>query len=332
MAGNSLERVENRESLLARGRAVIQAERDALDLLDGMIGDSFVAACDAIYAARRQLIVTGMGKSGHIARKVAATFTATGTPAIFLHPAEAAHGDLGNLVSGDVLLVFSNSGKTAELKSVLDYARRIGVPVIGAASQGNSLLMTRSDVRIMLPRVREACAANVAPTTSTTMQLALGDALAMAVMDMRGVTRDSLGALHPGGMIGLELTPVGELVGEPERMPLVAEDCAMREVLSAITQGRFGIAGVINAAGQLVGVISDGDLRRHFERLPDCRAIEVATRNPLTVPRSMAAVDVLRFLNENKITAAFVVDDVHVVPVRPLGIIHIHELLHLGLG
>ncbi len=324
--------VFNFSSVMRRGREVVLAERDALDLLACAIDESFAAACEMIVNARRQLIVTGMGKSGHIARKVAATFAATGTPATFLHPAEAAHGDLGNLVAGDVLLVFSNSGNTAELRAVLDYARRIDVPIVGVASQSNSLLMTRADVGIMLPRVPEACAVNVAPTTSTTLQLAVGDALAMAVMDIRGITRASLGALHPGGAIGLELTPVGDLLGDPDSMPLVSEDCAMPEVLTVITQGCVGIAGVVNQSGQLVGAISDGDLRRNFVRLHQCRAIEVATPNPRVVPRSMTAGEVLRFLNENEITAAFVVDDLHAIPARPLGIVHIHDLLRLGLG
>lgn len=331
MASVVFDPAHQRSTLLSRGREVVEAESAALQLLAETLQDSFAEACETIFVAKRRLVVSGMGKSGHIGRKVAATFAATGTPAIFLHPAEAAHGDLGNLIPGDVLLVFSNSGNTSELRAVLDYAARIGVPIIGVASKGNSLVLNRADVRIVLPRVPEACSVNIAPTTSTTVQLALGDALAMAVMDMRGVTRDSLGALHPGGAIGLELTPVGELVAEGDPMPLVGEGAPMREVLSAITNGCFGIAGVVNSAGQLVGVISDGDLRRNFERLPDCCAADVATPDPRVVPRAKTAGEVLRFLHENKITAAFVVDDVHAIPARPVGIVHIHDLLRLGL-
>jgi arabinose-5-phosphate isomerase len=318
--------------VLGRGRDVVRAGRDALGRLERALDHTFVAACETILAGGRQLVVTGIGKSGHIARKVAATFAATGTPAIFIHPAEAAHGDLGNLVHGDVLLVFSNSGKTSELRPMLDYAQGMGVPIIGVASRGDSLLIRCASVGIVLPHVREACAVNVAPTTSTTVQLALGDALAMAVMDMRGETRAAIGARHPGGSIGLELTPIGDIALGADRMPLVAQDCAMRDVVSTITRSCCGIAGVVDADGRLTGVITDGDLRRNFERLQHCRAFDVATADPSVVGRSTPAIEVLRLLNARKITSVFVVDDGAATPARPLGIVHVHDLLRLGLG
>ena len=321
-----------REAVLERGREVIRIEAMALGELEAVLDENFVAACEVILAVKQRVVVTGMGKSGHIGRKLAATFAATGTPATFLHPAEAAHGDLGMLVAGDVLLVLSNSGNTTELRSVLAYARRLGVHIIGVASRRMSMVMDFADVRLCLPQIREACAANVAPTSSTALQLALGDALAMAVMDMRGVTLTGLRTLHPGGSIGLRLTPVAELMHGREHMPLVGVDAGMPDVISMITQQRFGLAGVVDAAGDLIGVISDGDLRRHFHQLQTARARDVMTRSPHSLATNMMASDALMVLNDAKITAAFVLnrlDPKH--PAHPVGIIHIHDLLNYGL-
>lgn len=319
------------EELIARGRDVIRVEALALDALASGIGDAFAAACRTIFATRRQLVVTGMGKSGHIARKVAATFAATGTPAIFIHPGEAAHGDLGMLVEGDTLLVLSNSGNTSELRAILDFARCHAIPVIGMASRPTSLVIQQADISLMLPKVREACAVNVAPTTSTTMQLALGDALAMTVMDMRGIAKDHLRSLHPGGSIGLSLMPVSALMHGRESLPLVEFDAGMTDTISVMTSACFGIAGVVDATGALAGIITDGDLRRHFALLQSATAAAVMTATPKLLPADMPAGEALVFLNDNKITAAFVVDDPETSKV-PLGIIHIHDLLRIGLG
>ena len=322
-----------RDAIVARGREVIRLEREALVQLEASLDHNFVAAAEAIFATKRQLVVTGMGKSGHIARKVAATFAATGTPAVFIHPAEAAHGDLGMLVKGDVLLVLSNSGKTAELRAIMAYARALGVGIIGVASHTDSLVMELADTGICLPNLPEACAANVAPTTSTTLQLALGDALAMAVMDMRGVSTALLRDLHPGGSIGLQLTQIAELMHGASELPLVPADAGMPDVISKMTCGRFGIAGVVDGAGSLIGVISDGDLRRRFDVLLTARAADIMTRAPRTLPEDMLAADALLFLNENKITSAFVMDRHDTGhPDRPVGIVHIHDLLRFGLG
>lgn len=323
----------NRDIIIARGREVIGIEVEALIQLERTLDDDFAAACETIYGTRRQLAVTGMGKSGHIGRKIAATFAATGTPAVYIHPAEAAHGDLGMLAEGDVLLVLSSSGNTAELRAVLSYARTLGIAIIGVTSQRTSLLMERADIAIYLPDLREACSANIAPTTSTTLQLALGDAMAMAVMDMRGISRTRLRALHPGGIIGLQLAPVREIMHGPDRLPLVSLDVGMGEVISVMTSGRFGMAGVVNADGDLVGMITDGDLRRHFDTLAAVTAAEVMTASPKTLPSDALGADALSFLNENKITAAFVVDGLDAgAPLRPVGVVHIHDLLRLGLN
>jgi len=322
-----------REHVLARGRQVVRLESDALVQLEAALDDQFVAACDAIYRTRRQLVVTGVGKSGHVARKVAATFSATGTPAAFIHPGEATHGDMGMLATGDTLLVLSNSGSTPELRPILEFARKLGIKIIGVASHARSPLLEFADIAICMPRVAEACSANVAPTTSTTLKMATGDALAMAVMDMRGVTRRQLRSLHPGGRIGLQLTPISEIMHGKERLPLVSVTAGMPDVISTITSGRFGLAGVIDPDGALIGIITDGDLRRHFEHVATATAGDVMTRSPKTIPGGTPASDVLVYLNDNNITAAFVVERrQEEASRRPIGIVHIHDLLRFGFS
>ncbi|GAA4742093.1 KpsF/GutQ family sugar-phosphate isomerase [Sphingomonas daechungensis] len=320
-------------SILRRGSEVISIEARALSVLAQALDASFVDACNAILAAPGRVVVTGMGKSGHIGRKWAATLAATGTPAIYVHPAEAAHGDLGMLVAGDVLVVISNSGNTSELRAFLRYASTIRVKVIGVASKRESLVIERADIKLCLPAAREACPANIAPTTSTTMQLALGDALAMALMDMRGFSRDDMKVLHPGGSLGLRLTPVSEIMHGPSKLPLVSQSAEMRDVIITMTSTGFGIAGVVNATGRLIGVITDGDIRRHFDDLPTATAEQVMTINPKTVSLETLAEDVLVFLNENAITSVFVLDsDASINPGNPVGIVHVHDFLRLGLG
>ena len=320
-------------AIIARGREVIRVESEALALLEAALDDRFVAACEAIFATRRQLVVTGMGKSGHIGRKVAATFAATGTPAMFIHPAEAAHGDLGMLVTGDVLLVLSNSGNTSELRAILNFSRKSGIPIIGVASGKSSQVIELCDIPLILPKANEACAVNVAPTTSTAMQLALGDALAMTVMDMRGISIVDMRALHPGGSIGLQLTPVGEIMHGADRLPLVNAATKMAEAVSVMTIGCFGLVGVQDDRGNLIGIITDGDLRRHFDVLHTARADQVMTPSPKTIPPEMIAADVLQFLNDTEITATFVLDPpCRDCEARPIGIVHIHDLLRFGLN
>lgn len=328
----SLRALPSDPSILRRGVEVIRIEAEALQLLAGALDDSFVEACEVIFSSRGRIVVTGMGKSGHIARKWAATMAATGTPAIYVHPAEAAHGDLGMLVSGDVLIVLSNSGNTTELRAFLSYAASIGVTIIGVASRMDSLVMRNSNIRLCFPAAREACPANVAPTTSTTMQLALGDAIAMTLMDMRGFSVDGLKALHPGGSLGLRLTPVREIMHRSSRMPLVDQFAPMRDVVVTMTSMGFGLAGVVDSAGRLIGVITDGDLRRHFEELSTAIAGEVMTPDPKTVASDALAEEALHFLNENKITGAFVIDlNAPVNTNVPVGIVHIHDFVRIGL-
>lgn len=320
------------DQILDRGSVVIEAEARALDLLAGSLGDSFVEACESLFACSGRVVITGMGKSGHIARKWAATLAATGTPAFFVHPAEAAHGDLGMLVSGDVLVAISNSGNTPELLAFLSYAAAINVSIIGVASRADSLLFTYADVKICLPIIREACPSNIAPTTSTTMQLALGDAIAMTLMDMRGFSIEGLKALHPGGALGLRLTTVGEMMHAGPGLPLVEPATSMQVVISTMTAKGFGIAGVVDAAGRLMGVITDGDLRRHFDDLANAHAEHVMTEHPKTLTTAMLADEALLFLNDNKITCAFVMEASSPVNLGvPVGILHLHDFIRAGL-
>ena len=320
------------DAILARGAEVVRTEKEALDLLENALDDSFVEACHTLLEAKGRVIVTGMGKSGQIGRKAAATFSATGTPSFYVHPGEAAHGDLGMLVPGDVLLVLSNSGSTAELQAFLIHAKAIDVPVIGIASRRESLLMGSAKVKLCLPAAREACRANIAPTTSTTLQLALCDALAMAVMDMRGFTRDGMKMLHPGGAIGLRLLPVNDIMHSGASLPLVTVNTPMPDVISVMTSRGFGIAGIVDDDGFLLGVVTDGDLRRHFNALATVTAREVMTPMPKCLDGAMSAEAALEVLNDLKITAAFIVEADPEGRRKPLGIIHIHDFIRIGLG
>lgn len=319
-------------TILRRGGEVIRIEVEALQKLEASLDDSFVAACHLILHTKGRVIVTGMGKSGQIGRKAAATFSATGTPASYVHPGEAAHGDLGMLVPGDVLVVISNSGSTAELQVILRHARLLNVPVIGIASRPGSLVMRHADVQLHLPAAREACHDNIAPTTSTTMQLALCDALAMTVMDLRGFSRDGMKLLHPGGAIGLRLLPVRDIMHRNGAMPLVTADALMPDVISEMTSRGFGIAGIVDDHGSLLGVITDGDLRRHFDVLIRVTAREVMTTNPKCLAGEISAEAALELLNDLKISAAFVVEGDEQGRRLPVGVIHLHDFVRIGLS
>lgn len=319
--------------ILARGKDVVTLEANALHALSAKLDSTFVDACRLINGQAGRVVVTGMGKSGHVGRKIAATFAATGTPASYVHPAEAAHGDLGMLVPGDVLVVISNSGNTSELRAILHHASQIGVKVIGITSNPGSLVTEKADVSLSLPAVREACPSNIAPTTSTTLQLALGDALAMAVMDLRGFSRDMMKVLHPGGSIGLRLLAVEELMHGAGNLPLVTPDTPMIDVIVEMTARGFGIAGVVDEAGRLLGIITDGDLRRHFTMLLTATAKEVMTSKPKLLQSNTSAEDAVCMLNEAKVTCAFVVDAAAGLDdTVPVGIVHIHDFLRIGIA
>lgn len=310
---------------LEAGRSVIELEAAALHQLADHIGESFAEAVEMILGCRQRVIVSGMGKSGHVSRKIAATLAATGTPAFFLHAAEAAHGDVGMIGSGDVLIVFSNSGATVELQPLCIYAKAIGCAVIGVSRNPNSLLMRTADLGLLLPAVEEACTFSLAPTTSSTMMLALGDALALAAMRGRGLSGADIRALHPAGEIGLNLSSVEDVMHTGDRLPLVGVNAPMPDVLLTMTEKRLGIAGVVDEQGQLVGIITDGDLRRHARGIVFGKAADIMTDAPRTIPRTTRVQEALELMNTHRITVLFVVDEQQ--PRVPLGAVQIYDIV-----
>ncbi len=312
------------EDHIAVGKNVIALEAQALDLLGKHLDATFAEAVEMVVACRQRVIVSGIGKSGHIARKVAATFAATGTPALFIHAAEAAHGDVGMVIPGDVLIVFSNSGATVEIQALCIYAKSIGCSMIGISRNPNSLLMRTAEIALALPKVEEACTSSLAPTTSSTMMLALGDAVAVAVMRARGLSGQDIRALHPGGEIGFQLQSVEDVMHHGSRLPLVRLTAKMPDVLVTMTEKRLGIAGVINEYGQLEGIITDGDLRRHADTLMTGTAADVMTPAPRTILRTAVVQDALEMMNTHRITVLFVVDERQ--PKVPLGAVQIYDI------
>ena len=315
------------ESFLTTARRVIGREADALSLLSASLDGAFDEAVRLILAAPGRVIVSGMGKSGHVGRKIAATFASTGTPAQFFHPAEASHGDLGMVMRGDVLLMLSNSGETPELADMIAHSRRFDIPLIGVASRPESTLIRQSDVALILPAAPEACDTGIVPTTSTTMTLALGDALAIALMEHRQFTPEQFRVFHPGGRLGARLMRVRDLMHDA--MPLVPEHAPMSEVLLEISRKGFGVVGVTDADGYLAGVVTDGDLRRHMDGLLSRTAVEVMTRNPRTIGPDALAEKAVAVMNERKITCLFVVDPEG--SRKAVGILHIHDCLRAGV-
>ena len=313
-------------AFLAVGRRVISREAEALALLSAGLGPSFAQAATLIMAATGRIIVSGMGKSGHVARKIAATLASTGTPAHFVHPAEASHGDLGMLTKGDVALVLSNSGETPELADIVAHTRRFGIPLIAVASQRDSTLARQADVAIILPQAAEACDTGIVPTTSTTMTLALGDALAIALMEHRAFTPEHFRLFHPGGKLGAKLLKVRDLMHSD--LPLVSSDCPMTEALLVISQKGFGVVGVTEA-DRLVGIITDGDLRRHMDGLLGLTVGAVMTRGPRSVAPDALAELAVAMMNDGKITCLFVADPQQAGVA--LGIVHIHDCLRAGV-
>lgn len=322
--------MDKAETFLNTARRVIRAEADGLTQLAEGLGGEFAEAVNLMLGARGRVIVSGMGKSGHIARKIAATLASTGTPAQFVHPAEASHGDLGMLTPDDVLLMLSNSGETPELADMIAYSRRFGIPMIGVASRAGSTLLKQSDVAITLPRAQEACGTGVVPTTSTTMTLALGDALAVSLMEYRQFQPEDFRNFHPGGKLGAQLSRVRDLMHIGDALPLVEGATSMGDTLLEISRKGFGVVGVTNAMGLLTGIITDGDLRRHMDGLLSLTAADVMTRNPRTITPDALAEAAVGVMNERKITCLFVID-----PERPgqaEGLLHIHDCLRVGLG
>lgn len=294
--------------------------------MQGELGNTFISAVDRIRAAKGRVIVTGMGKSGHVARKIAATLASTGTPAFFVHPGEASHGDLGMITTDDVIMALSWSGETAELKDLIDYSRRFRIGLIAITAQAASTLGKEADVALVLPEAREACPHNLAPTTSSLMQLAIGDALAIALLESRGFTAIDFGLLHPGGRLGALLKFARDVMRSGDAVPLVELGTKMSDGLIEMTSKGLGCIGITGRSGKLAGIITDGDLRRHMRAdLLDVTVDEIMTRNPKTVRPDQLVSETIELLNAMKITALFVIEG-----GKPVGIVHIHDLLRAG--
>ena len=319
-------------AFIASALRTLETEREGVAALaaamsDGL-GPRFVAAVDTIRAARGRVIVTGMGKSGHVARKIAATLDSTGTPAFFVHAADASHGDLGMITSDDVMLVLSWSGETEELKDLINYSRRFRIALIAITVNADSTLGKSADIVLVLPQAREACPHNLAPTTSSLMQLALGDALAIALLESRGFTAVDFGVFHPGGKLGAALKFVRDVMHPGSAVPLIGRDALMSEAIVEMSAKGFGCVAVTNGDGRLLGVVTDGDLRRHMrDDLLRAPVGEVMTASPKTVRPGQLASEALELINSLKITALIVVES-----DRPVGIVHFHDLLRAGVA
>jgi len=302
------------------GRSVLHDEARALDALADSLGEAFEQAVALIFGCPGKLIVSGLGKSGHVGRKIAATFASTGTTATFLHLAEAIHGDLGMAAKGDVAILISQSGETAELEAVIDHFQRVEIPIIAITGNSGSMLAEAASAPLVLPHWAEVGPESVAPTTSTTMTLALGDALAMTVMRQKGFTRTDFGRLHPGGSLGARLKPVSRLMHSGGDVPLVRGDTSMHDTVLEMSAKRLGVVGVTDGAGDLIGIITDGDLRRHIEQGLDHPASAFMSANPKTIAPDSLVDEALALFDEYRITTLFVVDG-----ARPVGILHIHD-------
>nr|WP_157577915.1 KpsF/GutQ family sugar-phosphate isomerase [Roseivivax halodurans] len=308
-------------------RRVLKTEAEALYLLADQLPADFAAVVDLILAAKGRVVVSGIGKSGHVGRKISATLASTGTPSHFVHAAEASHGDLGMITRDDICLLISNSGETSELRDLVAHTRRFSIPMVAISSKPASTLMKAADHRLTLPAAPEACSIGMAPTTSTTLTLALGDALAVALMEERGFLAEDFRIYHPGGKLGAQMATVAQLMHDGSELPLVDAATPMSETLIEMTSKGLGIAAVVTE-GRLVGVISDGDLRRKMSDLMTHTAGEVANPDPITVPTGLLAAQALAVMNDRKINALVVVDDEN----RPEGVIHIHDLLRAGVA
>jgi arabinose-5-phosphate isomerase len=293
------------------------------------LGELFTAAVDRIRAAKGRVIVTGMGKSGHIGRKIAATLASTGTPAFYVHPGEASHGDLGMITPEDIIMALSWSGETTELKNLIDYSRRFRIGLIAMTAYMDSTLGKAADVVLLLPQAREACPHNLAPTTSSLMQLALGDALAVALLESRGFTALDFGLFHPAGRLGAMLKFVREIMRTGDQVPLSPASARMSDAIVEMSGKGFGCVGITDSGGRLIGIVTDGDLRRHMRpNLLESSVTEIMTRNPKTIQPDALASEALELINSSKIQALIVVDSGN----TPVGILRVHDLLREGVA
>lgn len=318
------------------GVRVLEIEARAVAALGAGLGDNFAAAVETLHACQGRVIVTGMGKSGHVARKIAATFASVGTPAHFVHPAEASHGDLGMITERDAVIALSNSGETAELADTIAYTRRFNIPLIAITSRAGSTLDTRADITLLLPPEPEACPMGLAPTTSTTLMLALGDALAVALLERLNFTPTDFRTFHPGGKLGKSLMLVKDLMHGPAELPLVSPAASLEQVLATMSAGGFGCAGVTDEQGRLIGIVTDGDLRRHILASRKAggafaeTAGELMTPRPKTITPGQIAGEALALMDRHKIATLFVVETPE--DPRPIGLLQTYDCLRAGLA
>ena len=317
----------NEQTILATATRVIRHEASALDDLAQALGPEVANAAQTILNAKGRIIVTGIGKSGHISRKIAATLSSTGTPAHFVHPAEASHGDLGMVTASDVVLAISFSGEAPELSDLIAYTRRFDIPLLAISGKADSALVRQADITMLLPPVTEACGTGVVPTTSTTLTLALGDALAVALMEHREFTAENFREFHPGGKLGAKLARVGDLMHD--EAPLIDATAHMADALLLMTQSGFGVVGATNSGGQLAGIVTDGDLRRHLDGLLEKRVEDVMTRAPKTITAGKLAAEAVSLMNENNITSLLVTSNDDSLKVT--GILRIHDCMRAGI-
>ena len=315
-------------SFVTAAKKVLKTEADALVKLQDDLPIDFSDLVELILNITGRVIVSGVGKSGHIGSKIAATLASTGTPAYFVHATEASHGDLGMITAQDLCLLISNSGETIEMFDILTHARRFGIPVATMSSNCESTLVKTADFKLCLPMAEEACPIGMAPTTSTTMMLALGDALAVALMEAKSFNAENFKVFHPGGKLGAKLMTVGQLMHKNDTMPLVKTETSMKETLLTMSSKGFGIAAIVDEIGCLVGVITDGDLRRHIDDLLGKNAGEIASLSPITVAEETFVVDALNLMQDRKISVLIVTS----ADSRPVGIIHIQDLLRVGVA
>lgn len=320
---------EYKSSILTEASRVFAYEIEGLQALSGSLDGQFVRAIDILMHVKGRTILTGMGKSGHIAVKIGATLSSTGQTSLFVHPAEASHGDLGMITPQDAVIALSNSGETAELHNVVSYTRRFEIPLIGITSRPNSTLAKVCDVALILPEVTEACPMGLAPTTSTTMMLALGDAIAMCLLNLRNFSPNEFQTFHPGGNLGARLSRVRDYMHMGQSIPLIGHMTIMSDALIEMTQKGFGCVGVLDTQEQIIGIITDGDLRRHLS--PDMlrqKAYEVMSHDPLLIDENTLMEQALKILNDHKVTCLFITKE---DTLKPVGIIHIHDLLRAGI-
>lgn len=319
------------QEIINAAKQVLDTEMHGLSLLKDSISDAFVQAANLMFNTKGRVIISGMGKSGHVGQKIAATLASTGTPSFFVHPSEASHGDLGMLTKNDTLITISNSGESREMGDIISFSRRFGIPMIAITSNPQSTMAQAADIVLLIPNKKEApeaCPLGMAPTTSTTTTLAMGDALAVALLEMRGFTKEQFHDRHPGGKLGNVLLKVSDVMAKGDAMPLVAPDMMMADALVIMTEKSLGCLGVVDSDGRLIGVITDGDLRRHMTADIIVRqAGDIMTKNPKTIPPNMLGSEAVGLMNTAKITNIFVVD----ADNKPVGLLHLHHLLQAGV-